>query len=142
MITEYGTDSERQDSCFYSDGSGATTAWSDDCCDYYVVASGVMDIRYTAPDGTDHRIYDTDTLCELGFDTDNKIAKMSGKAIDEWEWANNNWFEVYSDTDLDFCSEPIDTLDEAVAYAIELSGTGHKHKSGQEPDLVYWERAK
>ena len=137
MITRYGTDSERQDSCFYSDGSGATTAWYDDCCDYYVVACGVMDIRYTDPDGNEHRIYSTGTLDSLGFDTDSKVAEMSAKDEEIWEWVNNNWFEVYSNTDLDFSSDVIDTLDNAIAYAIELSGTGHKYKSGQEPDLVY-----
>jgi len=137
MITKYGTDSERQDSCFYADGSGATTAWYDECCDYYVVSAGVMDIRYTAPDGTEHRIYDTGTLDSLGFDTDSKIAEMESKGEEVWSWVNNNWFEVYSDTDLDYYSEPIDTIDNAIAYAIELSKSNHKEQIGQEPDLVY-----
>jgi len=137
MITKYGTDSERQDSCFYADGSGATTAWYDECCDYYVISAGVMDIRYTAPDGTEHRIYDTGTLDSLGFDTDSKIAEMESKGEEVWSWVNNNWFEVYSDTDLDYYSEPIDTIDNAIAYAIELSKSNHKEQIGQEPDLVY-----
>ena len=137
MITKYGTDSERQDSCFYADGSGATIAWHYECCDYYVVSAGVMDIRYTAPDGTEHRIYDTKTLDSLGFDTDSKIAEMSSKGEEVWSWVNNNWFEVYSDTDLDYYSEPIDTIDNAIAYAIELSKSNHKEQIGQEPDLVY-----
>ncbi len=137
MITRYGTDSERQDSCFYSDGSGATTAWYDDCCDYYVVACGVMDIRYTDPDGNEHRIYSTKTLDSLGFDTDSKIAKMSDKGEEIWEWVNNNWFEVYSDTDLDFCSEPIDTIDSAIDYALRLDKEAVKSGSKQEPDIIY-----
>lgn len=137
MITKYGTDSERQDSCFYADGSGNSVAWSMEDCDYYVIASGVMDIRYTAPDGTEHRIYDTGTLDSLGFDTDSKVAKMSDKGEEIWSWVNNNWFEVYSDTDLDYYSEPIDTLDEAIQYALDLADKSMPLGMVEEPDVVY-----
>ena len=110
-------------------------AWSMAGCDYYVVASGVMDIKYTAPDGTEHRIYDTGTLDKLGFDTDSKIAKMGRR--EEWDWVNNNWFEVYSDTDLDYYSEPIDTIDNAIEYALELAGKSMPLGMVEEPDVVY-----
>lgn len=137
MITKYGTDSERQDSCFYSDGSGTMVAWSMAGCDYYVVAAGVMDIRYTDPDGNEHRIYDTGTLEGLGFDTDSKVAEMSAEDEEIWEWVNNNWFEVYSDTDLDYCSEPIDTIDNAIEHALELAGKSMPLGMVEEPDVVY-----
>jgi hypothetical protein len=110
-------------------------AWSMAGCDYYVVASGVMDIKYTAPDGTEHRIYDTGALDSLGFDTDSKIAKMGRR--EEWDWVNNNWFEVYSDTDLDYYSEPIDTIDNAIEYALELAGKSMPLGMVEEPDVVY-----
>lgn len=137
MITKYGTDSERQDSCFYSDGSGSTIAWSLPDCDYYVVASGVMDIRYTDPDGNEHRIFDTGTLDKLGFDTNSKVSAIAGKGEEVWSWVNNNWFEVYSDTDLDFYSEPIDTLDEAIKYSLELAKKELPLGMVEEPDVVY-----
>lgn len=136
-ITKFGTDSERQDSCFYTDGSGSSVAWYRNGCDYYVVASGVMDIRYTDPDGIKHRIYSTSGLLDLGFDTDAKITAMGMADEEVWSWVNSNWFEVYSDTDLDFCSEPIDTLDGAIAYALELAQKQTPNFSGQEPDVVY-----
>lgn len=137
MITSYGTDTERQDSCFYADGSGSMVAWSITGCDYYVVASGVMDIRYTDPDGTEHRIYDTGTLDKLGFDTDSKVAEMSDKGEEIWSWVNNNWFEVYSDTDLDYFSEPIDTIDNAIYHALELAQKSIPLGMVEEPDVVY-----
>jgi CRP-like cAMP-binding protein len=137
VITKYGTDSERQDSCFYSDGSGQVVAWSLQDCDYYVVASGEMKIYYTAPDGKEHTLYTTADLDELGFDTDSKISAVAGKGEEVWSWQNNNWFEVYSDTDLDFCSEPIGELDRAIEYALELAGKQMPSGIGQEPDLVY-----
>lgn len=137
MITPYGTDSERQDSCFYADGAGNSVAWSMEGCDYYVVASGVMDIRYRTPDGVEHRIFDADTLDKLGFDTDIKIAEMSSKDEEVWCWVNNNWFEIYSDTDLDYYSDPIDTIDEAIQYALELAGKSMPLGLVEEPDVVY-----
>jgi hypothetical protein len=106
-------------------------------CDYYVVASGVMDIRYRTTDGVEHRIFDADTLDKLGFDTDIKIAEMSSKDEEVWCWVNNNWFEVYSDTDLDYYSEPIDTIDEAIQYALELAGKSIPLGLVEEPDVVY-----
>ncbi len=137
MITKYGTDSERQDSCFYADGSGSMVAWSMEGCDYYVVASGVMDIRYTDPDGNEHIIYDTGTLDKLGFDTDFKVGKMSDKGEEVWSWVNNNWVEVDSDTELDFGSEPIDTIDSAIDYALRLDKEAVKSGSKQEPHIIY-----
>ena len=137
MITKYGTDSERQDSCFYSDGSGSLVAWSLPDCDYYVVASGEMKIYYTDPDGNEHTLYTTADLDELGFDTDSKISAVASGGEEVWSWQNNNWFEVYSDTDLDFYSEPIGELDKAIEHALELAGKQMPNGIGQEPDLVY-----
>lgn len=137
MITKYGTDSERQDSYFYSDGSGQVVAWSLPDCDYYVVAAGDVKIYYTAPDGTEHTIRTTADLDELGFDTDSKISAIASQGEEIWFGDYNNWFEVYSDTDLDFCSEPIDGIDNAIEYALKLAGKQMPSGIGQEPDLVY-----
>lgn len=138
MITKYGTDSERQDSCFYAYGTSEAVVWSLEGCDYFVVATGVMEIRYTDPSGNEHRIYETADLDSLGLDTDSKVSAMADQDEEVWTWVNNNWFEVYSDTDLDYYSDPIDGgLDEAIEYALELAGMEMPIGRGQEPDLVY-----
>lgn len=73
---------------------------------------------------------------ELGIETDSQLQALSDGG--RLTWYNNPWFEVYSDTDLDFYSEPIHELDEAVGFAYAQHNERNKPElNKQEPDIIY-----
>lgn len=112
---------DRQDAAWYVNGGGSEGVWHKEGCDFYVARVGEMKILYTdtttrhthtfryTEDIEGAGIYDDKELYDLGLDESILF------------WDNNAWFEVCSYTDLDYCSEPIDQLDEAIDYALELS---------------------
>lgn len=116
----------RQDSTFYVNDPDWEDVWTRyGEVAYKVVRNGEMRIHYTNPSGVSHVLRYTSDLDDLFIDTDQKLAEMNKLGEDRWLWVNNSWFEVW-DASMDeleveqFYSEPIDTLDEAVAYALKL----------------------
>jgi hypothetical protein len=79
----------------------------------YKNASGLVEdtIRYA------------DDLYKLAIDTDQELYDFCNRN----EVQNNPWFEVYSTLDQDEYSDPIFTLDEAVALAIKWQEEQDKH---------------
>ncbi len=116
----------RQDSAFYTDEAGHEVVWSRyGEVAYQVIRNGEMKIYHIDEKGIEHTIRYTGDLDDLGIDTDEKLAEMNKLGEEKWSWVHNSWFEVWDAQDgtfeLDeYYSEPIDTLDEAVAYALEL----------------------
>lgn len=119
----------RQDSSFYTNEDCYEDVWVRyGEVAYRVVRNGEMKIRYTDDEGNEHTIRYTDDLDNLGIDTDEKLYEMNKLDEEKWCWVHNSWYEVW-DASVDefeveeYCSEPFDTLDEAVAFAIAL----HEH---------------
>jgi hypothetical protein len=116
----------RQDSVFWTNEAGHEVVWSKyGEVAYHVIRNGEMKVRYTDPEGNEHTLRYTSDFDDLGITTDAILAEWNTKDEEVWSWVNNSWFEVWDAQDgtfaLDeFYSEPIDTLDEAVAYALEL----------------------
>lgn len=116
----------RQDSSFWVNESGWEEVWSRyGEVAYKVIRNGEMKVHYTDPKGYEHTIRYTSDLDRLGIDTDKKLYEMGSLGDDVWFWDNNSWFEVWDAGDGsievdEFLSDAIHTLDEAVAYALEL----------------------
>jgi hypothetical protein len=45
-----------------------------------------------------------------------------------FDWIHNSWFEVYTEKDPDFFSDPIHDLEEAIAYAKEQAENEKKEQ--------------
>jgi hypothetical protein len=111
----------RQDPAFYNWGGGSEIVWQKPEHDFYVVRAGEMRIHYKEGDAEETLRYTSD-LDELGIDTDKKLAEIGERLGEEgFSWVNNSWFEIYSNEDSDFFSEPLHELDEAIVNAIRLS---------------------
>lgn len=117
----------RQDSVFWTNEAGHEEVWSRyGEVAYRVVRNGEMRVRYTDPKGNKHTLRYTSDFDDLGITTDAILAEWNKKDEEVWTWVNNSWFEVWDASDeetlivQEFCSEPFDTLDEAVAYALDL----------------------
>lgn len=111
----------RQDPAFYNYGSGTAVVWRKPEHDFFVVRTGEMRIHYKEGDVEETLRY-TDDLDGLGIDTDKKLAEIYERLGEEgFCWVNNSWFEIYSDEDENYFSEPFDELDKAILYAIGLS---------------------
>ena len=114
-------EASKQDACWYVNGTSAETAWSDPDKEYFVVRNGEMKILYTDPaTGSEHRIRYTSDFESLGIYDDKEVQDL-GKDEEVFYWAMNPWFEVWSKEDELYFSEAIDTLDEAISYALDLS---------------------
>jgi hypothetical protein len=116
----------RQDSVFWTNHAGHEQVWVRyGEVAYQVVRNGEMKVVYTNPSGVSHVLRYTEDLDALFIDTDDKVSEMDKLGDGVWLWVDNPWFEVWDaqhgafDVE-EFYSEPIDTLDEAVAYALEL----------------------
>jgi CRP-like cAMP-binding protein len=118
--TNYGTDPLKQDSAFFTYSAGTEVVWEDVACDYYVVRAGEMRIHAVSDSGDEVVIRYSDQLQDFGIKTDAELAEWSAKPEEVFSWVNNSWFEVYTEKDTDFFSEPFHSLDEAIAYAVSL----------------------
>ena len=108
---------ERQDSAFYTDSQGTQTVWSEPNNPFYVVRAGEMRIHATSEDGEEVVIRYTDQLEDFGITNDEELKEWSDKGEDVFSWVNNSWYEIYTDKDPDFFSEPLHELDEAIGQA-------------------------
>lgn len=134
-LGEYGTPLEQQEAVWYT-GGDVEVAWNSDDCDFYVVAVGDTNISITDENGKDHLVKQPADLMELGIETDSQLQALSDGG--RLTWYNNPWFEVYSDTDLDFYSEPIHELDEAIGFAYaQHNERNNPDLNKQEPDIIY-----
>lgn len=112
----------RNDSAFYTNSAGSEVVWEEEGCDYYVVRNGEMRIHAINEQGVAWIIRYTDQLEEFGVKDDKTLEEWSAKGNKYdgiFEWIHNSWFEVYTEKDPEFFSEPIHNLDEAIAYAKE-----------------------
>lgn len=109
----------RNDSAFYTFSAGSEVVWEEEGCDYYVVRAGEMRIHAVAEDGEQVVIRYTDKLEEFGIKNDQQLAEWSDKGEEIFSWHNNSWFEVYTEKDADYYSDPLHDLDEAIAFAKE-----------------------
>jgi hypothetical protein len=78
-----------------------------------------MRIHAVAEDGEEVVIRYTDRLEEFGIKNDQQLAEWSDKGEEVFSWVNNSWFEVYTEKDADYYSDPLHDLDEAIAFAKE-----------------------
>jgi hypothetical protein len=69
--------------------------------------------------GDDHTeiIRYTDQLRDFGIYTDKLLAKWGDKDEEQFTWVNNPWFEVWDSVDVDYFSEPLFDLNDAIDYA-------------------------
>jgi hypothetical protein len=134
-LSSYGTDLDQQDAVFYT-GGDVEIVWSDSECDFYVVACGETRLLYVDEQGKEYNIRQPADLEEAGIKSDTDLKRLADK--DLLTWYNNPWFEVYSDSDLDYYSEPIFELDEAVAFAYAQQEERNKPDlNSEEPNLIY-----
>ena len=103
----------RQDSSFYTNGAGPEVVWEDSDNPFFVMRNGEMRIQYK-----DATLRYTSDLLEAGIDSDQKLIELDEAG--EIEWMNNSWYEVWSDSDPDYFSEPLHELDLAIETAKEL----------------------
>jgi len=108
----------RQDPAFYTNEAGAETVWQEDGNPFYVVRAGEMRIHARhSLDQEQEVIRYTDRLERFGVTTDEQLQEWTNKGDEYFSWVNNSWFEVYTDEEPDFFSEPMFELDEAIEYA-------------------------
>jgi hypothetical protein len=114
------------DSAFYTNEAGLEFVWEEPSCDYFVVRNGEMRIHATNGDGSIEVIRYTDKLEEFGITTDKQLAEWTEKGEEVFSWVNNSWFEVHTDKDLEFFSEPYHSLGDAINEAKFLHNTRRK----------------
>jgi hypothetical protein len=112
---------ERKDSAFYTDEAGTQVVWEKEGMPFYVVRAGEMRIHAVSESGDEGVIRYTDQLRDFGIDTDKELAEWSAKPEEIFSWVNNSWFEIYTEKDSWFFSEPLHDIDEAIAEAKRLS---------------------
>lgn len=117
-MTKYATDPNRQDSAFYTyENGGYELAWQDKENPFAVYREGVMRINAVNKEGHEVVIRYTDQLEDFGIKNDKQLAEWSSKDEEVFSWGNNSWFVVLHETDQEWFSEPLHSLDEAIAYA-------------------------
>lgn len=112
--------SQRQSPEFYKWGAGSDIVYRTENFD--VVCAGEMRIHtsYKNAGGLVERtIRYADELDELGITTDKDLQAQHDRGEENFYEAMNPWFEVWSKTNYEICSEPIYELDEAVALAVK-----------------------
>jgi hypothetical protein len=62
-----------------------------------------------------------DDLDEIGITKDSDFQEFFALDEEYFYQTYNPWFEVWKESDPDFCSEPLYELDEAIKYALDLS---------------------
>jgi hypothetical protein len=114
------SETEKLDSAFYTNSPGTEVVWEQEGCDYYVVRNGEMRIHATRDDGSIEVIRYTDQLERFGITNDKELAEWTNKGEEVFSWENNSWFEVYTEKDTEFFSEPIHDLQQAIKFAKEF----------------------
>lgn len=110
----------KNDSAFYTNEAGSEVVWEEEGCEYYVVRAGEMRIHAVSESGDEVVIRYTDQLEDFGIKNDQQLSEWSDKGEEVFSWVNNSWFEIYTEKDPDFFSEPLHDLEEAIAQAKEL----------------------
>ena len=113
-------DTTQLDPAFYVWSAGAEEVWSAEGNPFYVVRNGEMRIHAEDDEGAEYVLRYTDRLMEFGIKNDEQLAEWSAKPIEKFDWVNNAWFEVWTNKDPDYYSEPFHDLLEAKKYAEEL----------------------
>jgi hypothetical protein len=112
--------SKRNDSAFYTNSAGTEVVWEEEGYDFYVVRAGEMRIHYS-PDLESHTVIRyTDQLEEIGVRNDEDLEKFTALGEEMFSWVNNSWFEVYTEKDPDYFTEPLHDLEEAIEVAKTL----------------------
>lgn len=113
-----------QDPAFYTYEPGSEIAWPDpeDSARFYVARVGEMRIHAkTDPTSDNYEVIRyTDQLPGIGITDDKSLAEWDAKGEEVFEWVNNSWFEVHDNKDDEYFSEPIFSLNEAIALAQSL----------------------
>ena len=110
----------RQDSSFYTNGAGPEVVWEDSDNPFFVVRNGEMRIHYSPELDSEIVIRYTDQLEAIGVSTDEDLERFNQLGDEMFTWVNNSWYEVWSDSDPDYFSEPLHELDLAIETAKEL----------------------
>jgi hypothetical protein len=110
----------RNDSAFYTFSAGTEVVWEEEGCDFYVVRAGEMRIHYSPDLESVTVIRYTDQLEEIGVHSDEDLEKFSALGEEMFSWVNNSWFEVYTEKDPDYFTEPLHDLEEAIEMAKTL----------------------
>ncbi len=119
---------KRNDSAFYTNSAGTEVVWEEESCDYYVVRNGEMRIHYSPDLESRIVIRYTDQLEDVGVKNDADLERFTALGDEMFEWIHNSWFEVYTEKDPDFFSDPIHDLEEAIAYAKEQAENNKKEQ--------------
>jgi hypothetical protein len=120
--------SKRNDPAFYTNSAGSEVVWEEKGCDYYVVRNGEMRIHYSPDLESQTVIRYTDQLEDVGVKNDEDLEKFTALGDEMFDWIHNSWFEVYTEKDPDFFSDPIHDLEEAIAYAKEQAENEKKEQ--------------
>ncbi len=109
--------STRQSAEFYR---GFGEVWTNG--KYSVYCAGEMLIHYLNPEtNREYTITYPDDLDEIGITKDSDFTEFFALDEEYFTQVYNPWFEVWKESDPDFCSEPLYELDEAIKYALDLS---------------------
>jgi hypothetical protein len=73
-----------------------------------------MRIHYSPDLENQQVIRYTDQLEAIGVKTDDDLEKFTALGDEMFTWVNNSWFEVLSDQDPDFYSEPYHSIEDAI----------------------------
>jgi len=115
---------QRQDSAFYTNQEGVEVVWESDETPYYVVRNGEMRILYKPKLGEDAQVIRyTDQLERIGVLTDKDLGHFNTLGDEVFNWVDNSWFEVRTERDTSWYSDVVDTLDDAIAMAMELGAS-------------------
>lgn len=111
----------RQDAAFYTTDDGNQVVWEQGHYDpFFVVRAGEMLIFARETEGGESiTLRTTEDLESFGIKTDSDLSEWEAKGDSMFAWVHNPWFEVYNDSNTNYCSEPFQTLDEAIAHAKE-----------------------
>jgi hypothetical protein len=111
---------KRNDSAFYTNNAGTEVVWEEEGCDFYVVRNGEMRIHYSPDLESVTVIRYTDQLEDVGVKNDEDLEKFTALGEEMFSWVNNSWFEVYTEKDPDYFTEPLHDLEEAIEMAKTL----------------------
>lgn len=115
---------QRQDSAFYTNQEGVEVVWESDETPYYVVRNGEMRILYKPKLDEDAQVIRyTDQLERIGVLTDKDLGHFNTLGDEVFNWVDNSWFEVRTERDTSWYSDVVDTLDDAIAMAMELGAS-------------------
>lgn len=109
----------KQDAAFYVWEPGSEVVWQSNDCDFYVIRSGEMRIRYKPNTDDEQVIRYTDQLQDVGITNDAQLVEATDKEV--LEWIHNAWFEVWHKEDSEWFSDPFHELQTAINYTQEAT---------------------